>query len=117
MFEEIGYYAQAGESYYQLGDFSKAARLYSEGKFVTKAVECYKKMRNWDAILYCIKIHEGEFTQEQKESLIYKYVPLALNSLYTIMTNDQLIEDGDRSDDEDVVRNEVVNTMRESNVI
>lgn len=37
--------------------------LYSEGKMVTKAVECYKKLKNWDAILNCVKVNESEFTQ------------------------------------------------------
>jgi len=60
--------------------------LYSEGKMVTKAVDCYKMMKNWDAILNCIKVHETEFTQEQREQLIKRYVPLALNNLYTLIT-------------------------------
>ena len=37
--------------------------LYSEGKMVAKAVDCYKMMRNCDAILNCVKTHEDEFTQ------------------------------------------------------
>jgi pentatricopeptide repeat protein len=47
-----------------MGDYSRAAMLYSEGKNVSKAVECYKKMKNWDAILQCVKTHEQDFTQE-----------------------------------------------------
>lgn len=46
-----------------MGDYSRAAMLYSEGKMVAKAVDCYKMMRNWDAILNCVKTHEDEFTQ------------------------------------------------------
>jgi hypothetical protein len=53
---------------------------------VVKAVECYKKLGNWDAILECVKANETEFTQAQREHLIRKYVPLALNSLYSIIT-------------------------------
>lgn len=98
LFEEIGFYSQAGEAYYTLGDYSRAAMLYSEGGMVSKAVDCYKRLRNWDAILQCVKTHEADFTQAQREQLIKKYVPLALNSLYTLMTTDNLV-DGD-SDEE-----------------
>ena len=68
--------------------------LYSQdGKLVSKAVDCYKRLRNWDAILTCVKTHEEHFTSEQRENLIKKYVPLALNSLYSLMTQDDMIED------------------------
>ncbi len=70
--------------------------LYSQdGKLVSKAVDCYKKLKNWDAILSCVKTHEEYFTQEQRENLIKKYVPLALNSLYSLMTQDEMVEDID----------------------
>jgi hypothetical protein len=82
-----------------LKDFNKAARLYSEGKAVTQAVECYKKMKNWDAILNCIKVNENEFSQEQREKYISKYVPLALNSLYHIVINDTFNEHEEDEDD------------------
>lgn len=74
--------------------------LYSEGKMVTKAVECYKKLKNWDAILNCVKVNENEFTQAQREQLIKKYVPLALNSLYTLITHD---DEDLQSDEEEVL--------------
>ena len=60
---------------------------------MSKAVDCYKRLRNWDAILTCVKTHEEHFTQDQRENLIKKYVPLALNSLYSLMTQDDMIED------------------------
>ena len=69
---------------------------------VTKAVECYKSMRNWDAILNCVKNHESDFTQEQREQLIKRYVPLALNSLYSLITND--VDEGEESEEEVVPR-------------
>lgn len=62
---------------------------------MSKAVECYKKMKNWDAILQCVKTHEQDFTQEQRQELIKKYVPLALNSLYSLITNDEMVSDDD----------------------
>ena len=75
--------------------------LYSEGKNVSKAVECYKKLKNWDAILQCVKTHEQDFTQEQRQELIKKYVPLALNNLYSLITHDEMVSDGGESSDED----------------
>jgi hypothetical protein len=54
-----------------------------------KAVECYKLMRNWDAILECVKSNQDEFTQAQREHIIRKYVPLALNGLYSAVTNEE----------------------------
>lgn len=65
---------------------------------VTKAVDCYRKLKNWDAILNCVKTNENDFTQEQREQLIKKYVPLALNNLYTLITHDL---DANASDGED----------------
>jgi hypothetical protein len=75
--------------------------LYSEGRMVTKAVDCYRKMKNWDAILNCVKNHESDFTQEQREQLIKKYVPLALNSLYTLITHDEDINVSGGEDESD----------------
>ncbi len=74
--------------------------LYSEGKNVSKAVECYKKMKNWDAILQCVKTHEEDFTQEQRQELIKKYVPLALNSLYSLITQDEMVSDEENEPEE-----------------
>lgn len=73
--------------------------LYSEGKNVSKAVECYKKMKNWDAILQCVKTHEEDFTQEQRQELIKKYVPLALNSLYSLITQDEMVSEDEEAEE------------------
>ena len=76
--------------------------LYSEdGKLVSKAVDCYKRLQNWDAILSVVKSHEQHFTQEQREELIKKYVPLALNNLYSLMTHDEMVEDIDPLEEEE----------------
>lgn len=57
-----------------------------------RAIDCYKKIKNWDAILNVIQTNEEEFTMEQREEMIFKYVPLALNSLYTLITDDNTVE-------------------------
>jgi hypothetical protein len=88
--------------------------LYSEGGMVSKAVDCYKKLKNWDAILQCVKTHEADFTQAQREALIKKYVPLALNSLYTLITQDTMVEGDEEAeaDAKEIVKDYDVKTMK-----
>jgi len=71
-----------------MGENIKAARMYSMGKLVVKAIECYEQEKMWEAILQCIKDNENEFNRDLKESLIQKYVPKALSSLYSVMAYD-----------------------------
>ena len=47
-----------------LGQYTKAAAMYKMGGLISKCIECYEVMKNWDAILQCIKDHEKDFTFE-----------------------------------------------------
>lgn len=63
---------------------AKAASLFEEAKLITKAIECYESDGDWEQLLHCLHRNKDSFKQEEKESLVNKYVPIALNSLYKL---------------------------------
>ena len=65
-----------------VNELSKAAKLYEKAGLVTKAIECYESNGDWEQLLHCLHRNKDHFKAEERQSLINKYVPVALNSLY-----------------------------------
>ena len=111
MFEKIGSNRQAAQCYYTSGDYEKAAELFilnkqfnqaaewfktiheyekaakmfEESKLILKALEWYEYLWDWEAILLCLSRNKSLFKDNEKESLINKYVPIALNSIFRMI--------------------------------
>ena len=69
----------------------KAAKLYEKANLVSLAIECYESAGEWEQLLHCLHRNKEFFKAEERESLVNKYVPVALNSLYKLYSE----EDGD----------------------
>jgi hypothetical protein len=59
---------------------------------VSKAIECYEANGAWEQLLHCLHRNKDFFKHEERQALINKYVPVALNSLYKLYS--QSAEDG-----------------------
>jgi hypothetical protein len=41
-------------------------------------------MEDWDGLMLCLNKHKENFSQSDREALVDKYFPIALNSIYQI---------------------------------
>jgi hypothetical protein len=81
IFEDLNSWGQAAESYQSGGEYSKAGKLFEVTHEYSRAIDCYCVVREWDNILQCIHTHSSLMRPEEREILIKKYVPLALETL------------------------------------
>jgi hypothetical protein len=50
----------------------------------TNAFECYERLEDWDSLVLCLHRHKDQFGKKEREALLEKYFPIALNSVYTL---------------------------------
>lgn len=81
----------------EINEIKKASRLYEQANLITKAIECLESCGEWEQLLHCLHRNKEFFKQEERQSLINKYVPVALNSLYKLYSE----EDEDNELDEE----------------
>ena len=72
---------------------------------VSKAIDCYELNGSWEQLLHCLHRNKDSFKVEERQSLIMKYVPVALNSLYKLYSsssegNEGGFEEGSGLDEE-----------------
>ncbi len=58
--------------------YKKAAILFEAAKEYNRAIDCYALLKDWDSLLSCIDRFSGMMPREERELLIKKYIPLAL---------------------------------------
>lgn len=95
IFEALKQYGQAAECLMMTGQLTRAAQLYEEAKLITKAIECYETSQAWEQLLHCLHRNAEFFKAEERQALVNKYVPVALNSLYRLYTSGEDEEDGE----------------------
>jgi hypothetical protein len=81
----------------KINDLSKAAKLFERGNIIIRAIECYEANGDWELLLHCLNRNKEFFKDEERQALVNKYVPIALNSLYKLYTQ----EDGEDELDEE----------------
>lgn len=80
-FEKQGKYGQAAQCYVKLNDLQKAAELFVKAKLFANAFECYERTENWDALMKCLHKNKDHFSATDRQALVDKYFPIALNSV------------------------------------
>jgi hypothetical protein len=99
IFESLNQYGQAAECYLMTQQLSKAAQLYERASLVSKAIDCYESSGDWEQLLHCLHRNKDFFKNEERQALINKYVPVALNSLYKLYS--QSAEKGEDIEDKE----------------
>lgn len=84
MFESLVDYGQAAECYLKSGDVRRAAENYAKAQLFANAFECFERLQDWEGLLVCLSNNKHYFRKEERESLVEKYFPIALNQLYTL---------------------------------
>ncbi len=64
---------------------------------MSKAIDCYESNGDWEQLLHCLHRNKDFFKNEERQALINKYVPVALNSLYKLYS--QSAENGEDIED------------------
>ena len=67
-----------------MGDYRKAATFYAKAGLFANAFECYERLQDWEGLLICLSRNKDMFRKDERDSLIEKYFPIALNSLYNL---------------------------------
>ena len=92
-FEEAKAFQQAAECMKMIGNFAKAAQMFEECGLYLKAFECFEYEKDWDGLLLCLNRNKVKFLPHERDSLINRYVPIALNSIYYIISEKAGAED------------------------
>lgn len=67
----------------------KAAQLFEKGNLIQRAIECYERLQAWEELLHCMKRNQASFKSSERQAMINKYVPIALNKLYMMLAEEE----------------------------
>lgn len=81
LFEEMEAWGQCAEAYLACGNHQTAGDMFLRTGEYLRAIEAYKVIRNWEAVLDCIHRNSEEMSREERETLVKKYIPIALEDL------------------------------------
>ena len=56
--------------------------MFEQGNIMPRAIECYEITQSWEQLLNSLSRCKDQFKDEERQALVNKYVPIALNSLY-----------------------------------
>jgi hypothetical protein len=93
LFYEENMIKHAAECYMTIRNYKKASEMFEECDLILKALECLECMCDWEGILLCLHKNKDHFKEAEKEALINKYVPIALNSIYRSMVGEENAEE------------------------
>lgn len=60
----------------------QAASLFEKGNLILRSIECYEQAELWKQLLQCLHRNSSFFKELDRQALVNKYVPIALNSIY-----------------------------------
>ena len=63
--------------------------MFEDSDLPLKAFECYEKEEDWEGLLLCLNRQKHKFKPMERETLVNRYVPNALNSIYHLMNEQQ----------------------------
>ena len=84
IFCQLEMWSQAGECIASIGEsrLREAAGYFEKGGLVLRAIECYERIQEWELLLHCLNRNQDKFGNTERQSLVNKYVPIALNNIY-----------------------------------
>ena len=60
----------------------EAAQLFERGGLVLRAIECFERVDEWEHLLHCLSRNQSSFGEDERLTLVQRYVPIALNNIY-----------------------------------
>ena len=69
-----------------IGNYKEAAKLFEENELYLKSFECYESEGDWEDLLLCLNRNKDKFQAAERDALIRRFLPFALNSLYQSLT-------------------------------
>ena len=84
IFKQLEQWSQVGECLMRIGKdrYKEAALFFEKGDLILRAIECFEQTKEWELLLHCLNRNQGKFGENERQSLINKYVPIALNNIY-----------------------------------
>lgn len=70
--------------------------MFEKGDLMPRAIECYEISESWEQLLLALNRCKDKFKDEEREALVNKYVPIALNSLLKVLSGDASTETSDK---------------------
>ena len=67
--------------------------MFERAGLIARAIECYEKAEAWEQLLHCLYKSNNCFRASEFESLQRKFVPIALNKLYLILSGEEKIKE------------------------
>ena len=62
--------------------FKQAAMYFEKGDLFLRSIECYEQLGEWELLLHCLNRNQNKIGDLERQSMINKYVPIALNNIY-----------------------------------
>lgn len=81
-FKAAGFLGQAGEAYLKMGRHIEAGELYEKANIPSNAIVAYDKAKDWGRVLKCLYAFKDEFEEGNRAKLIKKYIQLELKAIY-----------------------------------
>lgn len=87
LFEACEAWGQCAEALCACEDWTRAGAMFSKAGDYARAIDAYRKAKAWDEVLECIHKFGDVMTLKEKEALIKKYIPIALEDLMPKIVN------------------------------
>ncbi len=58
--------------------------MYCKAQLFANAFDCYERLEDWEGLILCLHRYKDRFNHVERTSLIEKYFPIALNSVYNL---------------------------------
>ena len=89
LFAEIGMIGQAAEAFFASEEFVKAGELFEQKGEFMRAIDAYVKVGRWNKVIKCIFNFKDQLLPPERNKLVQKYVPVALEELVPKVLNIQ----------------------------
>ena len=81
LFEACAAWGQCAEALSACQDWVPSGHMFVKAGEYTRAIDVFRKAKAWEEILECIQKFGSIMTEKEREGLIKKYIPIALEEL------------------------------------
>mmetsp|Transcript_18084 Transcript_18084/g.22604 ORF Transcript_18084/g.22604 Transcript_18084/m.22604 type:complete len:91 (-) Transcript_18084:4715-4987(-) len=63
--------------------YREAAQFFEKGDLFLRSIECYEQLQEWELLLHCLNRNQEKLGAVERQSMVKKYLPIALNNIYS----------------------------------